>query len=378
MKKFVFLSIFSRKFIYSFLMKKRSTALDLLRIFAALWVMLYHWSGFTNIYTLLANRYDLKWIPTAISNFSHYGFQGIFIFFILSGAVIANSALQSTAKKFATNRFLRLYPSYLVAFAISLVVIPTLHNSFLKEISLTQFSSLQLWNKQRNMVGTSWTLKYEIIFYFLIFMALYFMRKNNKFDEAFLFKFLVGWLVALIALPNLDFPALAFFADEKFGALFILGACLSQMKSALQIRKYAIVGIVSLVLAYIDMISYSGFISTKKQILTMLVILLTVSVIFWSNFKEVPKFLKIHSAKIQTFALMTYPFYLTHELIGIGVASKFANHGWSVPVSYLVAFGLTLLISWACVKYFDPLSKKLYYKYLSVEDKDTEVVKLVK
>lgn len=92
----------------------RVQALDLLRLVAVLGVMLFHYGfrGPTAFNVTHVAVPELAWI-------GRYGFLGVPIFFIISGFVIAYSAVGRTAIAFAIARFSRIYPCFLFCMTLT-------------------------------------------------------------------------------------------------------------------------------------------------------------------------------------------------------------------------------------------------------------------
>ena len=84
----------------------RISSLDALRGIAALAVVLYHYTFRYN--ALYGHNFSLE--PLSVLKYGHLGVQ---LFFIISGFVIYLSIENTQSiKKFASNRFARLYPAY--------------------------------------------------------------------------------------------------------------------------------------------------------------------------------------------------------------------------------------------------------------------------
>ncbi len=164
-------------------MKKEFTGarygfIDAIRGIAALLVMLQH-----SLYSsgLLGDIHGplTGFIPTMLE----LGETGVVAFFLVSGFVIPLS-LEKTAnfKMFWIHRILRIYPLYLCVYFVSLV----LH---LGTFDISGFSAhvvnflshllmIQEYVKQPNLVGGSWTLSIEMIWY--IGLSVLFLLALNK------------------------------------------------------------------------------------------------------------------------------------------------------------------------------------------------------
>jgi peptidoglycan/LPS O-acetylase OafA/YrhL len=156
-------------------MKETFRALNGLRFFAALSVVLFHYSGSVSAYRVL---------PIWATNVVQCGPAALGFFFILSGFVLAhaNPSLSDRRSRalFWSKRFARLYPTYLFAFVFFLPIAvekyllhPTqiansgnvrtfVFGALLSSTLLQAWTPLsQAWN------GPSWSLSVEAFFYLM-------------------------------------------------------------------------------------------------------------------------------------------------------------------------------------------------------------------
>lgn len=100
----------------------------------------------------------------------NYGYIGVSLFFLISGFVIPFSLINLNAKQFLVARFFRIYPTYIVAFSCSLVVLIILTHGQLwfgyREI-ISQFSLTRDLAWIPSLDGVSWTLEIEVKFYLI-------------------------------------------------------------------------------------------------------------------------------------------------------------------------------------------------------------------
>ena len=167
-------------------MKEHIKSLDLLRGFAAIGVVLYHYSG------LLLPTLN----PNYLTNILSYGEFGVQVFFVISGFIIPLSMYKAnyTISKFGTNilrRYLRLAPPAYLAMLFSIgiyfaaiillkrpingIVWPGI--GFTAILSNLTFTSPLFSSSWYNPVF--WTLAIEFQFYLLIGILLP-LIKNNK------------------------------------------------------------------------------------------------------------------------------------------------------------------------------------------------------
>lgn len=146
--------------------KYRSLNFDILRSFAAIWVVFHHWVSHDGFQKKILYSYS---IPDFLANssFLKLGYMGVDLFFILSGIVIGQSCLNNSWHRFSFSRFKRLYPSYLIATILALLLIPITYKEY-TFFDFTYFWSIfgvQWFFGFPTSIGPAWTLFYEIRFY---------------------------------------------------------------------------------------------------------------------------------------------------------------------------------------------------------------------
>lgn len=139
----------------------RFAGLDLLRLFAALAVVLFHF-GYAG-----AGRGMMQTSFPVLAGPAQYGFLGVDLFFLISGFVIAASAQGRTWREFTLSRLLRLYPAYVACMTVTALVLLLANGS--------PTVSAQLWLANLTMLapalghpfmdGAYWSIVIEIIFY---------------------------------------------------------------------------------------------------------------------------------------------------------------------------------------------------------------------
>lgn len=142
--------------------QSRLAGLDLLRLFAVLAVVLFHF-GYAG-----AARGTMHTSFPFLAGPAQYGFLGVDLFFLISGFVIAASAHGRTWREFTLSRMLRLYPAYATCMTATALVLLLLSNG-------SPPVSLNLWLANLTMLapalghpfmdGAYWSVVIEIIFY---------------------------------------------------------------------------------------------------------------------------------------------------------------------------------------------------------------------
>jgi len=134
-------------------------SLQILRAIAALMVLICH-----------AGDYFIP-IKTEI------GQHGVDIFFVLSGFVMAylHQNKIEPIKTFALKRFIRIYPSYLIALAFGCLVYGVKDFNFAANFF---FTDPDAESRDLRVLDVAWTLSYEIWFYVVFGLSMLVFRKN--------------------------------------------------------------------------------------------------------------------------------------------------------------------------------------------------------
>lgn len=157
----------------------RNTQLDGLRGYAAMSVAAFHTITMLDYSQIDRLYYQMFWdVPGIYGKLTKFvfiflnGVTPVTVFFVLSGAVLCRSLMQSdeayfpTAVKFMVRRTLRIYPALLVALIVGWLVMnfavrPTPINDLFLEAALYQFT----------IIGATWTLNVEMLAIPVILLA---------------------------------------------------------------------------------------------------------------------------------------------------------------------------------------------------------------
>lgn len=160
------------------LSKNRFYILDVMRFWAALAVVFYHYS----IYF----RGTFFEVSTPIAN---YGYLGVPFFFMLSGFVITASAQNRSAIQFALSRIARLYPAFWACLLFTCAIVVYLKGDGISVgQAIVNSTMLNDYLGVKNIDDVYWTLQAEIKFYGCIFVLL--ALNLYKYVKTWL----VGWL----------------------------------------------------------------------------------------------------------------------------------------------------------------------------------------
>lgn len=193
----------------------RFNELDLMRFFAAMSVLVYHYKS-----KYIEAISDNQMFADKIYSFTKFGYLGVDLFFLISGFVILASAINRTCSQFAASRITRLYPTFWICMTITTLALISIKNY---DITLLQYvanmTMFQEYVGIKNIDGVYWTLTTEIKFYICIF-ALIFLNLLNSYKV-----WLTIWLVITIFYLLFHQPFfMGWFISPYYSSYFIAGA----------------------------------------------------------------------------------------------------------------------------------------------------------
>jgi peptidoglycan/LPS O-acetylase OafA/YrhL len=311
--------------------EKRNNLIDLLRIFAASCVALFHFNE------------PIVYINNWYRNFCKLGYLGVPVFFVVSGYCIL-IALEHAAKptEFAIRRFFRIFPPYwfslvvIIAIAVCEKVITGTNSVYLPktagDILATPLLLVSPVTHVNTMNWAYWTLPYEVIFYIIIFLLSYFRGKY------FLILLIILNVLPLIVPANAN-GLLSFFG---YLPMFGLGMAVYFINHKKQIR----VSLILLALVIVDLYF------SKTGLPYGLVSIITSALIFCNNFKPLAKNI------FSKYGDVSYSLYLIHVPVGI-FAFGFLKTNFQTNIALNIVFDIAMLL-------FLILFSTLMYKYIEL------------
>jgi len=341
--------------------------LDLVRFGCALVVALFHFT----------------WRIPNEAHIMPFGWVGVQVFFVISGVVIANSAIASTPYRFARNRFLRLYPAAWIAAAISFAILSVVPTPAYHALGIgvnpewrALASSLVLVGEQA-LATAYWTLPIEIAFYAMVFIALLRGRVRLRAVARLLAVASSAYLISLFYLlvttsgPGvLDLGyGLKNMLLLRHGVFFAIGIYLwmATQRQPLDRSDRVLFGL-SLGAAALEIICRSVSLTTifaagdagpldirwvtVGALLAFAALLAAIRVSLVNAKRWTPS--ARAGARIRMLGLVTYPFYLVHEVVGGAMLVVASDKGLGRPPALALAIAATLAVAWLIAAFAEP------------------------
>ena len=319
---------------------ERLPEIDVLRGISALLIVMYHYT----------TRYDQIFghVSSYIINFP-WGYMAVSTFFILSGFLICMHNKDSDGIiSFAFKRVVRLYPAYWAA----IIITASFTHFFLADraVTLTEmlinFTMLQGFFNVQHVDGVYWILKYEILFYALIGVLIYFKQMQN------ILPFCFGWSCISILLtgfyPFISGKFLSIVTGilmPNFAHMFILGMAMYLLYQNSRQHLPHIIIALCIINQYCNFgIGYTLFFLVVTIILYSIVYRVKIRIVF--------------QKQITFVASVSYPLYLIHQNIGYGIIKHMESWGFLHQIFLLVPITISIGLAYLLHRYVEEPSRK--------------------
>jgi peptidoglycan/LPS O-acetylase OafA/YrhL len=324
---------------------ERFGELDLLRFFAAMSVVIYHYKS--KYIELIGDSGELT---RAIYGITKFGYLGVDLFFLISGFVIFASAMDRSPTQFAISRVTRVFPTFWIC--VSITALGSIAIMGGGDIGLAAwFANLALFSKPLgfdHLDGVYWTLIVEVKFYACIFglLALGIFRSYRI--------WLPLWLVAAVGFLHFKQPFfLGWFVSPEYSAYFISGMVFYHIRRSGSEFWHKPVLITCLYLsshyAWTTIDSFARNVTATDRVVAVLV----VWALYFVMFLVATKRLTLQSTPIVLgIGGMTYPLYLIHNRTGKEMIDLLSLSA-SPLAAIAVVTAIVVFISYIIHRYFE-------------------------
>ena len=314
------------------MIEKKYNLIQILRGFAAVFVMLYH----------ATRHYQEKGLVFLNGIFKH-GYFGVDVFFVLNGFVIYYSSQKYLENgnylEFIKKRFIRIYPSFWLFLLFPLTVVFLVAPQYIVARSAFEpinfINILVLFFNHPQISQVTWTLSFELYFYILFFLMIF--NKNFKYLIVLILIFATIQLIDKNIFSNLYFQKYLFspLLLEFFLGVLIVYIINKTLKNH-QVWYWVLLTISMIYFVFIDYLSSNNIIEITKhnRVLNfeLASFLLILSLVLLEKFNNV------QSSKILiVIGDSSYVLYLIHSIILSFIDSKLILSGRFVIINKEIA-----------------------------------------
>ena len=246
------------------------------------------------------------------------GLTGVSVFFFISGYAITIASKHETPKQFLLRRIFRIFPLYFAATILEILLSPDLEFSLLsaKKILTNLFMVGDLFNIPPNIAGVAWTLRIEVLFYFIVWLSMIIEKKLNRDIPIRMFLLFATSLGSAFVLR---LPTSASLGNQNYVGIFfpllIIGVVSALVRNQELKQLHGILlGIVATLLhIYLVRLLKPDFLTLGNYLLASAVLIIAMF-----NLKPQHKIAGI----ISRFSQVTFGFYLLHTFFFSFVLEK--------------------------------------------------------
>jgi exopolysaccharide production protein ExoZ len=318
-----------------------------------------------------------------------FGWIGVQVFFVISGVVIANSAATASPLQFLRGRVLRLYPAAWIAALINIAILLMVPRSHYQALGISVIPHLGAFARSLTLFGdyflasSYWTLPIELTFYAIVFAALctggaerfrLIARTLVTVSMSYLL------LLFLVTLHVLDAPWLNLGYGLKnallvrHGSYFAIGIYFWMITNRRDIHRadylfFAAALCASILEIYCRASELVGVFAAGSSVPSGAEVLSIASIAaffcfaatIFMSLRYADKWIPSKKAKgiLRTLGLMTYPYYLTHEVIGGAILHHAKLLGLSHPAGIFLALMSVGFVSYVIALHAEPIARQL-------------------
>lgn len=336
--------------------------LDYLRIFAFLSVLVAH--KYYDILAMAANDINLhvtlRTIAQAEIPFFEAGGAGVVVFFLVSGYIITSVALKESAAIFCIRRFFRIYPLFIFAVLLEILLAHTIEgkpypplSTIIPRITLTG----DFFGTPYALGSVEWTLRIEIYFYLVIAVLL----KVGAFNKTYTLPYI--FMGVIIALQYFGPYAMSYGSTNGYISLFMpflfVGSCIFLYEKNLA-NKWTLATVIFYAwYSYLSTLPYINATLYNSHFLTLAISIFFFAWFFRSKLSS--------SAWITYLSELTYSIYIFHnwlwKYIADFVSQLQLSYIFSQAIILLTLFLFCSTVHHLVEKYFIEMGIKIVKKY---------------
>lgn len=325
---------------------RQVVGLDVMRLFAALAVVFYHYGYQTSVPGFDAYRYSHGLISYPdLAPFARFGWMGVPAFFVISGFVISFSASSARPSDFLAARILRLAPAVWICAPLTAICIYLSGVENVPHILGRLFNSMTFFPLGSQIDGVYWTLRIEVFFYGAVFLYLY-LGRYSLFSRYICALAVVSTVFnLLLALGHSSIDIGGIWTDlllVRHGCEFAFGALVYAIyKDGLRIDRL-IFGAIALAGCFLQVVpGFQQWLDVPEFFIWSSFVVLFLSIVVSNKLLLSicsPRALKA----IRQVGKATYPIYLVHQIVGVFLLYLLVSAGTG-PYQALVAVVLFML-----------------------------------
>jgi peptidoglycan/LPS O-acetylase OafA/YrhL len=328
------------------MIRGRLYGLDIFRFLLAVIVMAFHYL-FRGPH--VGNMPDQGLSPV-VADLAQYGYLAVFLFFMISGYVIAFSAQGQTPAGFAIARFSRIYPTFILCMSLSFGVI-LLFGAPVLTVTLPQFLAnfavLPQALGQTYVDGVYWSIVREIVFYGWTFLLL----ATGLFHTGKAI-WVTAWLVlSCVNETWLHSGLLRFGFLTDYSGFFAAGIALHMFHMSRNIGWLLLFAVAAAFGIYASVIAIPQYNADMHTVLSAgpIIVFLAIGTLAFWGFTVVPLARSLYGLAAALGGL-SYPLYLLHENIGFVL---FNRSGLSGPWGLAAVAVMMISLAWLFWLTFD-------------------------